>query len=65
MTLRHVTELSGEDNNLFGLGGARRFAPGERGGDVMSGGAVAFGKSMTPGAEGGLSGRWEGDCKTS
>lgn len=65
MTLWHVTELSGEDNNLFGLGGARWFAPGERGGDIMSGGAVAFGETITTGAEGGLSGRWEGNGKTS
>ncbi len=62
MTLWHVTELSGEDNNLFGSGGAWWFAPGEGGGDIMSGGAVAFGKTMTHGAEGGLSGgRWEGN----
>lgn len=57
MTLCHVTELSGEDDNLFGLGGARWLVPGERGGDIMSGGAVAFGKTMTTRAEGGLSGR--------
>ena len=52
-----MTELSGEDNNLFGLGGAWWFEPGKRGGDIMSGGAVAFGQTMTPRAEGGLSGR--------
>lgn len=51
MTLRQVSELSGEDNNLFGLGGIR-FAPGERGGDVMLGGAVAFGKTAATGAVG-------------
>lgn len=55
MTLWHLTELSGEDNNLFGLGGARRFAPGERGGDIMSGGTVAFGEAVTTGAGGGIS----------
>lgn len=56
MTLWHVGELSGEDNNLFGLGGALWFAPGERGSDIMSGGAVAFGKTEATGAERGLSG---------
>lgn len=61
MTLRHVTELSGEDNNLFGLGGAWWFELGECGGDIMSGGAVAFSQTMTPIAEGGLSGRREED----
>lgn len=63
MTLRHVTELSGEDDDLFGLGGARRFGPGERGGDIMAwgGGAVAFGEAVTTGAEEGLSGKWEGN----
>lgn len=49
MTLRQVSELSGEDDDLFGLGGVR-FAPGERGGDVMLGGAVAFGKTAAAGA---------------
>lgn len=58
MTLWQVSERSGEDNHLFGLGGAR-FAPGDRGGDVMLGGAVAFGKTTATGAEGGLSGRWK------
>lgn len=54
-------ELSGEDYNLFGLGGAWCFASGEGRGDIMSGGAVAFGKTMTSGAEGRLSGRWQGN----
>lgn len=54
-------ELSGEDNNLFGLGGALWFAPGERGSDIMSGGAVAFGKTEATGAERGLSGGREGE----
>ena len=61
MTLRHVTELSGEDHYLFGLGGAVGFAPGERGGDLMAGGAAACGGAGTMGAEEGLSGRWEGN----
>lgn len=60
MTLRRVSELSGEDNNLFGLGGARWFAPGERGGDIMSGGAVAFGNAAAAGAGGGPPGGREG-----
>lgn len=60
MTLWQVSELSGEDDNLFGLGSARGSAPGERGDDIMLGGAVAFGKTMATGAEGGLSGKWEG-----
>lgn len=58
MTLWQVSELSGEDNHLFWLGGAR-FAPGERGGDVVLGGAAAFGKTTATGAEGRLSGRWK------
>lgn len=53
MTVWQVSELSGEDNHLFG------FAPGERGRDVMLGGAVAFGKATATGAEGRLSGRWK------
>lgn len=57
MTLRHVGELSGEDNDLLGLGGTRWFQPGECGGDVASGGAVAFGRTSADGAEGGLSGK--------
>lgn len=60
MTQWHVSELSAEDNNLLGFGGAWWFAPGERESDIMSGGAVAFVKTATTGAEGGLSGRGEG-----
>lgn len=56
MALWLVTELSGQDNNLFGLAGAWWFAPGERRGDT-SGGAVAFGQTITPRAERGVSGR--------
>jgi len=56
-----VTELSAEDGDPRGLGGAWRFAPGERGGDIVAGGAVAFGEAVTAGAEEGLSGRWEGN----
>lgn len=50
MTLWHLTELPGEDNDLFGLGGARCFMPGEHGGDIMSGGTMAFGQTTTTGA---------------
>lgn len=60
MTLWQMSEISGEDDDLFGLGGARGFAPGERGDDIMLGGAVAFGKTMATGAKGGLSAKWEG-----
>lgn len=60
MAVRQVGELSGEDNDLLGLGGARRFAPWERGGYVMMGRAAALGETAAAGAKERLSKRWKG-----
>lgn len=61
MAVWQVGELTGEDNDLFGLGGTRRFASGERGGHVVLGRAAASGQTPTAGAKGRLSERWKGD----
>lgn len=61
MTVWQVGELSGEDNDFFGLGGAQWFAPGERGGYVMVRGAAALGKTTAARAKGRLSKRREGE----
>lgn len=55
VTLWHVIQLSGEDNNFFGLGGTRRVVPGKRLGDIMLRGTVATVWIMTSKTEGGLS----------
>lgn len=59
MAMRQVGELTGEDDDLFGLGGVRRFAPRERGGHAMLGRAAALGETAAAAAKRRLSERRE------